>query len=172
MLARTDVNRDPVRAAATLVAAVAVLTMLTVFFFQYGLGYPPCPLCLDQRIAFYVTIPLAVVIAVAAARHAPRPVLLAGLAVIALAMLLNAALGVYHSGVEWKLWAGPQDCSGPMTSFGRASDLMKQLSSVHVVRCDDAPWRLFGLSLAGYDVLVSLGLAGVALWGVVAARRA
>jgi len=160
-----------VLAAAIAVAFVGAATILGALFFQYGLGVQPCPLCLTQRIAYYVAVPLALILAVAAARGwAPRPLLLAGLAVIALAMLANAALGVYHAGVEWKFWPGPADCSGPIQSFGSAKDLLENLSSYHVVRCDEAAWRFLGLSLAGYNVLVSLALAGVALWGLAAAR--
>lgn len=171
MLARTRPDRDPALAASLTVAIVATATLLGALFFQYGMGLAPCPLCLDERIAYYVAIALAVVLAIASARRAPRAVLAAGLAVIAAAMLTNAALAAYHAGVEWKWWLGPQDCSGPMASFGSASDLLKRLNSVHVVRCDEAPWRLFGLSLAGYDVLISLALAGIAVWGTLRARR-
>src|SRR5712691_9394383 len=147
--------------AAIVIAIVGAAAILGAFFFQYVLGLQPCPLCLEQRIAYYVAIPLALVVAFAAWRGAPRTLLIAGLVLIALAMLVNAGLGVYHSGIEWKLWPGPADCSGPVTNLGRASDLMKQLQNVQIVRCDDAAWRFLGLSLAGYNVLISLALAGI-----------
>ncbi len=172
MLADAIRGRDPALVASVMVAVLAAATILGAWFFQYVVGIAPCPLCLEERIPYYVSIPLALILALAAARQAPRPLLVLGLAVIALAMLGNAALGAYHSGVEWKWWPGPQDCTGSMTSFGRASDMLAQLNSVHVVRCDEAPWRLFGISLAGYNVLVSLALAGIALCGAAMARRA
>jgi disulfide bond formation protein DsbB len=165
MLGRKQRGRDPALAASLSVVVVASATILGALLLQYGAGLAPCPLCLDQRIAYYVTIPLAVIIAVASARGAPRSALVAGLAVVAVAMLANAALGAYHAGVEWKWWPGPQDCSGPMTGLGSASDLLHRLNSLHVVRCDEAAWRLFGLSLAGYNVVISLSLAGIAIWG-------
>jgi disulfide bond formation protein DsbB len=171
MLARSPSERNDVLAASLLVAVAAAATLLGAWYFEYVAGLAPCPLCLDERIAYYVTVPLAALVAVAAARHAPRPLLALGLAVIALAMLANTVLAAYHAGVEWKWWPGPQDCSGAMTSLGSASDLLKRLSSVHVVRCDEAAWRLLGVSLAGYDVLVSLAIAGVASWGAHAAWR-
>ena len=68
-------------------------------------------------------------------------------------MLCGAALGAYHAGVEWRWWPGPTDCSGPMTDFNAKGSLLNQLQSIQVVRCDEAAWRLFGLSLAGYNVL-------------------
>jgi disulfide bond formation protein DsbB len=160
------IARNPMASAAIGVAVLGAAAILGAYYFQYVLGLQPCPLCLEQRIAYYVAIPLALILAFAAWRRAPRALLAAGLVIIALAMLVNASLGVYHSGVEWKFWTGPVDCSGPVTNLGRASDLMKQLRNVQVVRCDDAPWRFLGLSLAGYNVLISLALAGIAMWGI------
>jgi disulfide bond formation protein DsbB len=157
--------------AAITIAVVGAAAILGAFFFQYGLGLQPCPLCLEQRIAYYFAIPLALIVAFAASRGAPRPLLTAALVLVALAMLANAGLGVYHAGIEWKFWQGPADCSGPVTSLGRASDLMRQLRNVTVVRCDEAAWRFLGLSLAGYNVLISLALAAIAMWGVARMRR-
>jgi disulfide bond formation protein DsbB len=163
-------SHPPVVAAA-LVAAGGAATILGAYFFQYVLKLPPCPLCLDQRIAYYVSIPLAVVLAFAAARQAPRPLLAAGFAVIALAMLFNAGLALFHAGVEWKWWPGPRECSGPINDLGAGGDLLSQLQTVSVVRCDEAAWRFLGLSLAGYNVLISLALAALAVWGAVCAWR-
>jgi disulfide bond formation protein DsbB len=91
--------------------------------------------------------------------------MIAGFAVITAIMLWNAGLSAYHAGVEWKFWAGPADCSGPINSLGSASDMLRQLQNIRIVRCDEAAWRFLGISLAGYDVLVSLFLAGIAAWG-------
>jgi disulfide bond formation protein DsbB len=106
-----------------------------------------------------------------ASHGASRKVLLLGFLVIAAVMLWNTGLAAYHAGIEWKFWPGPQDCSGPIDKFGSAADLMKQLQSISLVRCDQAAWRFLGISLAGWDVLVSLGLACAALWGAKAALR-
>jgi disulfide bond formation protein DsbB len=163
-------SREPV-AAAVLIAAGGVATILGAYFFQYVLKLPPCPLCLEQRIAYYVSIPLAVVLAFAAARHAPRQLVAAGLVVIALAMLFNAGLALFHAGVEWKWWPGPRECSGPITDLGAGGDLLRQLNEISVVRCDEAAWRFLGLSLAGYNVLISYALAVIAAWGAAMAWR-
>jgi disulfide bond formation protein DsbB len=133
------------------------------------LGYPPCPLCLLQRIPFYVSLPLAVAVGLAAWGGLPRGLLAAGLAAIGIAMVISVGLGVHHSGVEWKWWAGPADCSGPLTNFGSAGNLLQTIETTRVVRCDVAAWRLFGLSLAGYNVLISAALAAIALRGMAAA---
>jgi disulfide bond formation protein DsbB len=172
MLARDPVmvRTNPAAAAALAGALVGAATILGAWFFEYGLGLAPCPLCLQQRIPYYVAIPLAVLVAVAALRHAPRALIAGGLGVIALAMLAGAALGVYHAGIEWKWWQGPQDCSGPLVPLG-SRGLLEQLQSVNIVRCDEAPWRFLGLSLAGYNVLTSLLIAAIALWGLIAVRQ-
>ena len=162
----------PIAAAAMTVAIGGAATILGAWFFQYVLGYMPCPLCLEQRYAYYFAVPLAAMVALGDQVGAKRKVLIAALAAIALAMLWNAGLGVYHSGIEWKLWAGPQECSGALDDLGSAGGLMDKLKSISVVRCDDAAWRFLGLSLAGYNALISLALAAVAAWGAAMEWRA
>jgi disulfide bond formation protein DsbB len=159
------VRKDPVTAAAAFIALVGLATIGGFFFFEYVLGYPPCPLCLDQRNAFYVAVPLAALLWLGAGHGATRKVLFLGFLVIAIAMLWNTGLSAFHAGVEWKFWPGPIDCSGPINSFGAAGNMLNRLQDIRIVRCDAAAWRLFGISLAGYDVLVSLALAIVAAFG-------
>ncbi len=173
MLARSDrLNAaGPVTVAALAVAAGGAAALLGAWFFQYVVGLAPCPLCLEQRIPYYFAIPLAVMVAMGVAYGSSRKVLLGALFFIAALMLWNAGLGVYHSGVEWQWWAGPKDCSGDLGSLGSAGDLLKNIETSRVVRCDEAPWRFLGLSLAGYNVLISLALAGIALWGAISGLR-
>ena len=163
--ARGDAN--PALTAALAVTAIAAATLAGAWFFQLVLDIRPCPLCLEQRYTYYVVIPLAVLIAIAAAKDAPRAVLVAGLAIVALATLGNAGLATYHSGVEWGFWKGPTDCTGPIGNLGSAGNLLQRLDTVKVVRCDEVQWKFLGLSLAGYDVLISLAMAAIAAWGVV-----
>jgi disulfide bond formation protein DsbB len=165
-----SVRNDPVAVAAAVVAVIGAATIGGFFFFEYVLLYPPCPLCLDQRMAYYVSVPLAALLWLGAGHGAARKVLLLGFLAIAAVMLWNTGLSAFHAGVEWKLWPGPADCSGPINNFGSAGSLLKSLQNIHIVRCDEAAWRLFGISLAGYDVLVSLFLAAVAVYGAIATR--
>jgi disulfide bond formation protein DsbB len=158
------VRSRPVAAAAIAIAVVGAATILGAWFFQYALGLKPCPLCLEQRYAYYFTIPLAVMVLLGDEVGASRKVLLAALVAIALGMLWNAGLGVYHSGVEWKWWQGPQECADTLDDLGSAGGLLNKLQSITVVRCDEAAWRFLGLSLAGYNVLISLALAAIAAW--------
>lgn len=151
------------------VFALAFATLAGAWFFELAIGLKPCPLCLEQRYAYYAAIPLAVLVAVGAGWGASPRTLALGFAVIALVMIANAAIGAFHSGVEWGFWPGPSDCSGPMIDL-RAGSLLERLDKVKVIRCDEVQWRFIGLSLAGYNVLISLGIAAVALAGLRTAR--
>jgi disulfide bond formation protein DsbB len=167
-----NLRRNTAATAALAIFAVSLATLAGAWFFQFVLKLPPCPLCLEQRIPYYVVIPLSLLVTVAAHLRAPRSVVAAGFAVLLVAMLVSAALGAYHAGVEWRFWAGPTDCSGPVTDFTTKGPLLEQLRSIRVVRCDEAAWRFLGISLAGYNVLVSLALAAVAAFGFSARNRA
>nr|WP_249811279.1 disulfide bond formation protein B [Bradyrhizobium sp. 149] len=157
--------------ASLAVTLIAAATIAGAWFFQLVLGIVPCPLCLEQRYAYYLAIPLGLLIALAARGGAPRPLLLAGLAILALASFANAGLGSYHAGVEWGFWKGPTDCSGPVGNLGSATDLLSRLDTVKVVRCDEVQWRFLGLSLAGYNLLISLLMAAIATWGFAATAK-
>src|SRR5262249_54866336 len=98
---------SPAVGAALIVAAGGTATILGAWFFQYVLHYLPCPLCFEQRKPYYVAIPLALIVALAAVRSAPRRVVIGGLSLLALIMLVSAGLGVYHAGIEWQFWPGP-----------------------------------------------------------------
>ncbi|MEA2934610.1 MAG: hypothetical protein QOD74_1256 [Variibacter sp.] len=165
---RNSACEEPLVAAALAVALGGMATILGAWFFQYVLHYQPCPLCLEQRLPYYIAIPLAVLVA-AMARSQPAAARL-GLWLIALVMLWSAGLGVYHAGIEWKLWAGPQECSGT-PGIGNAGDLLSRIQIEHIVRCDAAAWRFLGISLAGYNALISLALAAIAAAGAWPGKR-
>jgi disulfide bond formation protein DsbB len=159
------------RSLAALLFVLSLATLAAAWGFELIGGYKPCPLCLMQRYAYYFALPAALG-AVTLLSKSKNDLALLLLGLTALAYLVNAGLGVYHSGVEWHLWAGPSDCSGtggPLAT--EAGSLFQSLSEIHVVRCDEAPWRLFGLSFAGYNVLISLGLAGLAILAAGTLRR-
>jgi disulfide bond formation protein DsbB len=166
------VRGEPAAAAALTVFAIGLATLLGAWYFQYVVKLAPCPLCLEQRLPYDVVIPLSLLIAVAALLRAPRVPIAIGLLAVAVLMLYGAGLGAYHAGVEWHWWLGPTDCSGPVTDLSAKGSILSQLHSVKVVRCDEAAWRLFGISLAGYNVLISLVLAAIAAYGVTARRPA
>ncbi len=163
---------DPVFVAGAGIAAIAAATIAGAWFFELVLDIRPCPLCLEQRYAYYLAIPLAVLVAFGASRGLSRRLLGGGLVILALAVLANAGLGAYHAGVEWGFWQGPTDCSGPITSFGNTGNLLDGLNKVKVIRCDEVQWRFLGLSMAGYNVLISLAMAAIAMWGFARSRQA
>ena len=162
---------SPAQSAALAVAVIAAATLAGAWFIQLVLEILPCPLCLEQRYAYYFVVPFANVVALAAVKGAPRGVLIAGLALVAIAVLANAGLGTYHAGVEWGFWKGPTECTGPVGNLGSAGNLLERLDTVKVVRCDEVQWRFLGLSLAGYNVLISLLMAAIAGWGIARTAR-
>jgi disulfide bond formation protein DsbB len=157
--------------AALAITAIAAATLAGAWFFQLVLDIRPCPLCLEQRYAYYLAVPLGALLAWAAAKHAPRGVLVAGLTILALAALANGWLGFYHAGVEWGFWPGPTECTGPVLDLGKAGSLLDNLDKVKVIRCDEVQWRFLGMSLAGYNVLISLLMAALAIWGIARSKR-
>ena len=163
--------QDSALIAATAIALIAAATIAGAWFFQLVLDIVPCPMCLEQRYAYYTIIPLSALIALLAWRGGPRAVLLLGLALLLLAGLGNAVFGGYHAGVEWGFWKGPTDCTGPLVDFGKAGNLLDQLDKVKVIRCDEVQWRFLGLSLAGYNALISLTMAAIAGLGMVRTAR-
>jgi disulfide bond formation protein DsbB len=168
---------DRLRAEPTAAAALAIFlgssaTIVGAWYFEFVLKLPPCPLCLEERLPYHIVIALSLLMAIAALARAPRTLLAVGFTAIIVAMLCGAVLGTYHAGVEWHWWAGPAECSGPIADFSAKGSILGQLTSIRVVRCDEAAWRLFGISLAGYNVLISLALAAIAGYGLLASRRA
>jgi disulfide bond formation protein DsbB len=161
---------NPPALAALIVAIVGAATIAGAWFFELVIKLKPCPMCLEQRVPYYIGIPLALVVAFAAWRKAPRGVVIGGLLVLAGLMLWNAYMGVFHAGVEWKWWIGPAECTGT-PEFGGAGGFLNRLQNINITRCDEAAWRFLGLSLAGYNALISAALALVALLGAKAAAK-
>lgn len=138
------------RQAAWLIFAAALATIIGAWIFEY-FGYAPCELCLKQRWAYYAAIPIALIAATVAP---PRPLLY----LLAVIWLASMVFGIYHSGVEWKFWPGPSTCSANGGLSLGLPDLSKP-----VVMCDEAAIRILGLSLAGWNAVISLCLAVLAI---------
>lgn len=132
-----------------------------------AMGYLPCELCYKERVPYYAAFLLAPV-AVLAVQRGASGVARAAFLVMALLFAGNAALSVYHSGVEQKIFAGPSDCSGPLNAARSMEEFQRQLRNVKVVRCDEPNLWILGLTLANWNVAIAAALAGVALAG---ARR-
>ncbi len=146
-----------------LVALIASAAMLATAHAFEAAGYRPCALCLRQREVYWAAIAMAAA-ALVLPRLWPNPLLPRGAnALIGGAFLAGAAVAAYHAGVEWKFWPGPTTCANVATGAISADDIAKALAgSVKAVPCDEAAWRdpVAGLSMAGWNALVSAGLAG------------
>lgn len=147
------------RNIALLIFAIAAATLAGAWVLQ-GMGYAPCELCLKQRYAYYLGLPLALAAFFSAPANARGARFL--FALIALAFAVNAVFAAYHSGVEFKWWPGPADCTGAYQGAGNAADFMKQLQQTRVVRCDEVSLRILGLSLANANIFISAALAALA----------
>ncbi len=152
--------------APLVVFAVGAATIAGAWGFELIGGFVPCKLCLEERLPYYVGLPMALAALLAALAGAKPTVVRMLLIVAGLIFAINVYLGTYHAGAEWGLWQGPADCgvggAGPATS---ANDLLEQLKGIRIVSCSEASWRLFFLSFAGWNAVVSLFLVVVALWG-------
>jgi len=156
---------------ALAICVIAFATIAGAWFFQLVLGIRPCPMCLEQRYAYYIGIPLAAVLAMVAAGEGPRSLLVAGFAVLFCVTVFNSAFGAYHAGVEWGFWPGPTECTGSAVDFGNPGNLLENLKTAKVVRCDEVQWSFLGLSLAGYNALISALMAALAGWGLLGLGR-
>jgi disulfide bond formation protein DsbB len=149
--------------ASLLILAVAVATIAGAWTME-GMGYIPCELCLLGRKPYYVGIGLAALTALAA-WGGKQKLARCGLLGLAAVFAVGAGIAAYHSGVELHFWQGPTECSGALSGVLSADDFMAQLKRVKPVRCDEPALLIFGLSLAVWSAVISLGLAAVALWG-------
>jgi disulfide bond formation protein DsbB len=148
--------------------AIAAATILGALGFEHIGGYLPCHLCLLERVPYYVGLPVVALAVLAILLKAPRLAVVGLFALFAALMIYNAGLAAYHSGVEWGFWQGPASCS-PSVTVGSAADLLNQLENTHAPSCTEAALRIFGISLAGYNALISALLAAL---GIVGARMA
>ncbi|WP_439142479.1 disulfide bond formation protein B [Planktotalea sp.] len=132
--------------------------MLGALGFQYIGDMPPCKLCYWQRYPHIAAIAIGVLAIFVAGRALP--------VLGALAALSTAAVGAYHTGVERGWWPGPTSCTSGAVGDMSAEDLMAQIMSAPLVRCDDVPWELFTLSMASWNMIASLGLFVIWMWAI------
>ncbi len=140
---------------AVLLAVPAAL-LAGALAFQYLGGLRPCEMCMWQRWALLVVFGIA---ALAWLGGKPRVLLL----LAALALLGNAGIAAFHAGVEQHWWEGLTACTAPPVT-GTTAEIMGQIMAQPLVRCDAIPWSLFGISMAGWNALISFVIGGWALW--------
>ncbi len=154
------------RLIALTAAAGSAALLIAALGFQ-ALGYAPCELCILQRWPHLAAVITGLLIW---RLGFSRWLALLGM----IAALTATGLAIYHAGVEMKLWLGPQHCSGGVSGLAGMStqDLMTALEAAPVVRCDEIAWSLFGISMAGWNAIISAGLSGLWLAALRGRKRA
>ena len=167
---------DPAQSPGTIFIAfllASAAALASVFVFQFGFGLIPCELCLWQRLPHALAILIAGIGAgqARAAGRSPQPmrampwrllVILAAL--LAVDHLAGAATAAFHVGVEQHWWAGTEACTGAAPAGLSVDELRARLLVTPPARCDQIAWSLFGISLAGFNLILSIFLAGAAAW--------
>jgi disulfide bond formation protein DsbB len=143
---------ESARSARILALATPLALLGGAYIAQYGFGLYPCEMCWWQRYPHFV----ALVLAILAWLRPPGRVLTA-LAGVAIAV--SGAIGAFHAGIEYGWWQGLTACSAPTASGG---DALQSILDAPLVRCDVPQWTLFGISLAGWNFLLS-GAAAIAI---------
>ncbi|QHQ35088.1 disulfide bond formation protein B [Algicella marina] len=148
------------RHLALLATGGSLALLLGALAFQHVGGLAPCKMCIWQRWPHAAAVLLGAVFLLAGWRPA--------LLMAALAALVTAGIGAFHAGVEQGWWEGPTTCtSGPVGNLS-AEELMDQILTAPLVRCDEIAWSLAGISMAGWNAILSMVL--VIVW-LMAARR-
>ncbi|WP_299774545.1 disulfide bond formation protein B [uncultured Tateyamaria sp.] len=136
-----------------LAAGGSVALLLGAFAFQHLGGLPPCKLCIWQRYPHAAAIALG-----ALAFFVPLPILIA---LGAIAALSTAGVGAYHVGVEQGWWEGPTSCSSGAVDSLDPDALFDQIMAAPLIRCDEIAWQFAGLSMAGWNMVLSILIAAV-----------
>jgi disulfide bond formation protein DsbB len=159
------------RALIVAVAASALLLALAHIFEAFG--YLPCALCLDQREAHWTALAIASAGLFAQFVFKARLAAAAAVGATALVYAVSAGLAFFHAGVEFGFWPGPASCAVVGEGVSTVDDLTKALSErPRGPSCDEAAWRLFGVSMAGYNLIFSAGLFALTLAAALDAGRA
>ena len=165
---RGAAGSDPAALARLIALLLPVALLGGALFSQYVGGLHPCEMCYWQRWPHGAAILFAALAFTApAGTSRSRPLVLAA----ALAIAVSGIIGVYHAGVEAKVFEGMTTC----TASGRglsAEDLLKQISRAPIVRCDEVQFRFLGISMAGWNAILSLGGAATILFLSLRGRRA
>lgn len=149
---------DP-RFAPAFVLAASIATLGAAFGFQYIGGLVPCVLCLYQRWPYAITIALSLT-ALALLRRTEGQYAARGIVYLCGAVFLaGAGIAVFHVGVEQHWWQGTPEC-GVLSGGKTLQDLKESLEHGPIVRCDQPQWTMFGVSMAGYNAILSILLAG------------
>ena len=149
------------RMARVLALAIPALLLGGAYVSQYGFGLYPCEMCWWQRWPHFAAVGFALLAFVAAPQRLWT-------AVAAIAILASGAIGLFHAGVEYGWWPGITSCA--VVSGGGSGNALEDIMNTPLVRCDEPAWTLLGISLAGYNFLIS-SAAAVAIFALLGKDR-
>jgi len=152
---------SPLALAKALALIVPAALLAGAYYFQYAVGLAPCEMCYWQRWAHFAALLFAAIAFAGGGRLPDRGRSLVWLA--ALAVLASGAIGFYHAGVEAGYFEGFTQCTSTV-SGSSADELLKAIMAAPVVRCDQIQWSWLGISMAGWNAILSLAAALVILW--------
>ncbi len=135
---------------------LGLVTILAAWGSQVIGGLTPCELCLEQRLAYYWGLPILALVLLLWNRL-PLPVWYVAMALATAVFAWGTYMGAYHAGVEWGFWPGPTACTG----LGESLSFDQLGSMTPVIGCDVVQFRFLGISLAGYNALISLGIVAL-----------
>ena len=160
------VSRPLDKIAAGLAFLLGLVTIAAAWGTQVIGGLVPCELCLEQRLSYYYGLPLLLLV-LALWNRLPLTVWYVAMAIVAAIFAWGTYMGAFHAGVEWGFWPGPTACTG----IGEAMDFNSLNSMTPVIGCDVVQFRFLGISLAGYNALISLAIVGLLLVSIAAQMR-
>lgn len=131
-------------------------------------GLVPCELCLEQRLAYYWGLPLLLLVLLTW-NKLPLTVWYIAMAIVTAIFIWGTYMGGFHAGVEWGFWPGPTACTGVGDPMDFSS--LSNLNEAHVIGCDVVQFRFLGISLAGYNALISAGIVALLLISIAAQWR-
>ncbi|MGQ0588850.1 MAG: disulfide bond formation protein B [Sphingosinicella sp.] len=153
-------GRSPLALAKLLALAAPAALLGGAYYFQYVVGLPPCEMCYWQRWAHMAALAFAIV-ALLGGKMPDRGRSFVWLA--ALGILASGLIGAYHAGVELDYFEGLTQCTAH-GSTASGAELLREILSAPLIRCDEVPWSLFGISMAGWNAILSLLAALTVLW--------
>jgi disulfide bond formation protein DsbB len=142
---------DALRLPRLLALAAPLLLLAGAYVSQYGFGLYPCEMCWWQRYAHFAALPFALLAFALPGRRWP-------IALAALAILASGLIGLYHAGVEYRWWEGFTSCTSEI-AFKPGQNPLDAIMGAPTIRCDEVQWSIFGISLAGFNFLISTGAA-------------
>jgi disulfide bond formation protein DsbB len=157
----------PISSVPWIATGAAIAALCVAWIAQYGFGLAPCELCYWQRYGYWAAIAIGLVAIFAPAGSVLRRILLW---LLALAFLVTAGVALFHVGVEQKWWQGLATCTGDLGAGGSTQDILSAIENAPIVRCDEPAFVLFGISMAGYNLILALALALFTLRGALRSR--